>query len=158
MPRGIKRSGRGRKPSTKPGQPRKRGRRRAELAPQIEQEGKAQAGGHQTASSPQEKPHEQNGKSHTSPAASAQTPQDPALAEAERILVEKYPNCNIVAGSLRPGSAEGFKTKRVVTIHCARCNEPRVVCTSDLFHVRHCLSCSKADKKASSKSRKAAKP
>jgi hypothetical protein len=78
----------------------------------------------------------------------AQPVQSPGLAEAERKLMEKYPNVNVVVGSLRAGAAEGWGNKRVVTILCAACNRPRTVATSDVFHVRHCEECAGAAKKA----------
>src|SRR5262245_53341131 len=64
----------------------------------------------------------------------AQPPQSPGLAQAERALMELYPNVNIEVGSLRAGAAEGWGNKRLVTIRCAACNRPRTVATSDLFH------------------------
>jgi hypothetical protein len=80
--------------------------------------------------------------------------QDLALAEAEQALVAKYATVNILQGSLRPGSTEGFGTKRIVTILCASCNQPRVLATSDLHHCRHCHLCAKADKKAARRAKK----
>jgi hypothetical protein len=74
--------------------------------------------------------------------------QSPGLAQAERELMAKYPHVNIEIGSLRPGAAEGWGNKRIVTIRCAACNRPRTVATSDLFHVSHCEECAGAAKKA----------
>ena len=77
------------------------------------------------------------------------------LAAAEAELVRKYPNVAIKPGSLRPGAAEGWGNKRVVTIVCRVCQvNERVVATSDLFHVSTCPPCSKAAKKAARKAKK----
>jgi hypothetical protein len=78
----------------------------------------------------------------------AQPMQSPGLGQAERALMAKYPNVNVVVGSLRAGAAEGWGAKRVVTILCAACNRPRTVATSDLFHVSHCEECAGAARKA----------
>jgi hypothetical protein len=82
--------------------------------------------------------------------------QSPGLAQAERELMERYPTVNIEIGSLRPGAAEGWGNKRIVTIRCAACNRPRTVATSDLFHVSHCEECAKAAKKAGRRERREA--
>jgi hypothetical protein len=77
---------------------------------------------------------------------------DPTLVEAEQLLIEKYADVNIQVGSLRAaGERSEFPGKRTVEILCGSCNRPRVLATSDLFHVRHCQDCSKAAKKASKK-------
>ncbi len=79
-------------------------------------------------------------------------PHDPALAEAERQLAAKYPHVQVVPGSLRPGAAEGWGTKRIVDLTCVDCGTRRTVATSDVFHSNgRCLSCSKAAKKAARK-------
>jgi hypothetical protein len=80
------------------------------------------------------------------------------LAAAEAELGRKYPNANIKPRSLRLGAAEGFGSKRVVTIVCSACHvNERVVATSDLFHVSRCEACSKAAKKATRNAKKQAK-
>jgi hypothetical protein len=90
-----------------------------------------------------------------SPAAVPDPPgQDAAMAEAERLLVEKYGNTvNIVFGSLKAagGRPEFGLCKRTVIIRCAACNKERVLATSDLFHVAHCAECNKSAKKAARK-------
>ncbi len=83
--------------------------------------------------------------------------QDPKLAEAERELIAKYPLVDIVPGSLRHGSNEGWGNKRIVTIRCVTCNKERIVATSDLFHVYHCVACAKEVKKEARKAQKEAK-
>jgi hypothetical protein len=86
-------------------------------------------------------------------------PVQPAeLAAAEAELGRKYPHTTIKLGSLRPGAAEGFGSKRIVTIVCSACNvNERIVATSDLFHVSGCEDCSKAPKKAARKAKRQAK-
>jgi hypothetical protein len=74
-------------------------------------------------------------------------------------LVGKYPDVSIIAGSLRPGEAEGWGNKRVVTIVCRICNlNERTLATSDLFHVRQCEKCAREAKRASRKANKQSKP
>jgi hypothetical protein len=76
--------------------------------------------------------------------------QDPAIQEAERLLVEKYGNVvRIVPGSLRPaGGRPVFGRKRTVVIECSACNRERTLPTSDLFHCSRCLDCSGKARKA----------
>jgi hypothetical protein len=69
----------------------------------------------------------------------------------------KYPLVDIVPGSLRDGAAEGWGNKRIVTIRCVACNTERIVATSDLFHVYHCIPCAKRIKKEARKSQKESK-
>jgi hypothetical protein len=83
--------------------------------------------------------------------------QDPMLAEAEQELIAKYPLVDITPGSLRDGAAEGWGKKRIVTIRCVACNKERIVATSDLFHVYHCVACAKRIKKEARKSQGEAK-
>jgi hypothetical protein len=83
--------------------------------------------------------------------------QDPKLAEAEKELIARYPLVDVVPGSLRDGAAEGWGKKRIVTIRCVACNKERVVATSDLFHVYHCLTCAKRIRKEARKAQKEAK-
>jgi hypothetical protein len=81
-----------------------------------------------------------------------QTELIPALAEAERLLAEKYPHINIKPGSLQPaGGRPDFGNKRTVIILCSACNKERTLATSDLFHVSHCRDCARAAKKAAKK-------
>src|SRR5262249_10599445 len=78
--------------------------------------------------------------------------QGAALAEAERLLGEKYPHISIKPGSLQPaGGRPEFGNKRTVIILCSACNKERVLPTSDLFHVSHCQECARAAKKANHK-------
>jgi hypothetical protein len=65
----------------------------------------------------------------------------------EPALRAKYPH--VVEGTLGWDAGQG---KQVVEIACA-CGEVRRVATSDLFQVRSCAACAKAERKA----RKAAK-
>jgi hypothetical protein len=76
------------------------------------------------------------------------------LAAAESELGRKYPHAGLKQGSRRPGAAEGFGNKRVVTIVCSACQvNERVVATSDLFHVSRCEECSRVAKKAARKAK-----
>jgi hypothetical protein len=85
--------------------------------------------------------------------------QPPDLAAAEAELARKYPHVAIKPGSLRLGAAEGWGTKRIVTIVCTACQvNERLVATSDLFHVSTCPQCSKAAKKAARKAKQQSKP
>jgi hypothetical protein len=80
------------------------------------------------------------------------TGQDATLAEAERLLVEKYPHINIKPGSLQPaGRRPEFGNKRTLVILCSTCSKERVLATSDLFHVSHCRDCARAVKRAAKK-------
>jgi hypothetical protein len=85
------------------------------------------------------------------------SPNDPpvqssAFAEAERVLAAKYPHVKVVPGSLRPGAAEGWGSKRVLDLTCVDCGTKRTVATSDLFHSdSRCAACSKAAKRAGKK-------
>lgn len=69
---------------------------------------------------------------------------------SESDLVERYPNTNILAGSLR--FLEG-ENKQAVTIVCG-CGTEREVRTSDLFQVSTCAECKKAAKKAARATKK----
>jgi hypothetical protein len=80
--------------------------------------------------------------------------QEPSLAEAERELIAKYSRVNIVPGSLRHGGPEGWGDKRIVTITCMACTQKRIVATSDIFHVAHCVECAKQVKKEARKAKK----
>jgi hypothetical protein len=134
MPRGIKGSGKGRKPAGEPGQPRRPGRKPKEALPEVVQ------------------PAPDEGPALAAPDLPAQPPE---LAAAETELARKYPHVRIKPGSLRLGAAEGWGNKRVVTIVCSACRvNERVVATSDLFHVSTCPECSKAAKKAAGKAKK----
>jgi hypothetical protein len=83
--------------------------------------------------------------------------QGPAMQEAERQLVGKYPLVNIKPGSLRgAGERPDHPGKRTVVILCGRCNRERVLATSDLFAVRFCVSCAKIARKEARKAKKEA--
>jgi hypothetical protein len=167
MPRGIKGSGKSRKPAGEPGQPRRRGRKPKEPLPEAVQpaeptsplpaeeppttaELQAEPPASETPtaepSSVEEAPAESQADSQTVPV------QDPAMQQAERQLVAKYPLVNIKPGSLRgAGERPEHPGKRTVVLLCGRCSRERVLATSDLFHVRYCESCSKAERKAARK-------
>jgi hypothetical protein len=174
MPRGVKGSGKSRKPAGEQGQPRRRGRKPEELPPEAIQPAEptsplpsteeptsplpaevppttAELEAEPPASEPptagpfsgEEAPAESQADLQTVP------DQDPAMQEAERQLVAKYPLVNIKPGSLRgAGDRPEHPGKRTVVILCGRCNCERVLATSDLFHVRYCADCSKAERKA----------
>jgi hypothetical protein len=167
MPRGIKGSGKSRKPAGEPGPPRRRGRKAKELLPEAIQpaeptspppaeeppttaELQAEPPTSETPtaelSSVEEVPAESQADLQTVPV------QDPAMQKAERQLVAKYPLVNIQPGSLRgAGERSEHPGKRTVVILCGRCNRERVLATSDLFHVRYCESCAKVERKAARK-------
>ena len=166
MPRGIKGSGKSRKPATEPGQPRRRGRKPKGPLPEAVQPVESPAAEEQPAGLPatEELPTEETvaepapdeGPALPAPDLLAQ-PAELAAAEAE--LVRKYPHVGLKPGSLRPGAAEGWGNKRVVTIVCRVCQvNERVVATSDLFHVGRCEECARAAKKAARKAKKEGRP
>lgn len=70
------------------------------------------------------------------------TQEQPARSPGEQEICDRYPTHTIKPGSLlwadHPDNP--FRGKRVVTIICP-CGTERVLCTSDLHHVRHCKSC-----------------
>jgi hypothetical protein len=96
MPRGVKGSGKGRKPAPEPRQPRRRGRKPKELLPEAVPPAEPTSP-LPTAepSSGEEAPAETLADWQTVPV------QDPAMQEAERQLVAKYPLVNVKPGSLR---------------------------------------------------------
>src|SRR5262245_49853845 len=144
MPRGIKGLGKSRKPAGEPGQPRRRGRKPKEPLPEVVQPAEPVSPlPAEEPSSIEEAPAESLADLPTVPV------QDPALREAERQLIAKYPLVNIQPGSLRgAGARPEHPGKRTVVLLCGRCHRERVLATSDLFHVRYCESCSKAERKA----------
>src|SRR5262245_32056148 len=169
MPRGIKGSGKGRKPAGEPGPPRRRGRKPKEALPEVVQpvEPASELPPTEEPSSPlpaeeppttaelqAEPPTAEPSSVEEAPAESQADlqpvpVQDPAMQEAERQLIAKYPLVNIQPGSLRgAGERPEHPGKRTVVILCGRCSRERVLATSDLFHVRYCESCSKAERKA----------
>ena len=96
MPRGVKGSGKGRKPAPEPGQPRRRGRKPKELLPE------AVPPAEPTSPLPTAEPSSVEAAPAASLADLQTVPvQDPALQEAERQLVAKYPLVNVKPGSLR---------------------------------------------------------
>jgi len=167
MPRGIKGSGKGRKPAGEPGQPRRRSRKPKEPLPQtvlpaepasplpaeeplttaeLQAEPPASEPPTVGPSSVEEAPAESQADLQTVPV------QDPAMQEAERQLIAKYPLVNIQPGSLRgAGERPEHPGKRTVVLLCGRCSRERVLATSDLFHVRYCADCSKVERKAARK-------
>ena len=164
MPRGIKGSGKSRKPAT---EPRRRGRKPMVPFSEAVQPVELPAAEEQSATLPAtEKPAGPLPAEVPPPAgrlpAEVQVaglqplPVQPAeLVAAEAELGRKYPDAGIKPGSLRPGAAEGWGNKRVVTIVCRVCQvNERVVATSDLFHVGRCEECSRAAKKAARKAKK----
>lgn len=163
MPRGIKGSGKSRKPAGEPGPPRRRGRKPKEPQPEVVQPVELSPAEEQ----PGEMQDDESGVADELPAAEpavneepvppapAVPAQPPELAAAEAELVRKYPHVAIKPGSLRLGGAEGWGNKRIVTIICSACRvNDRVLATSDLFHVSMCPACSKSAKKAAPKTKK----
>jgi hypothetical protein len=169
MPRGIKGSGKSRKTTTEPGQPRRRGRKPKEPLPEAVQPAEpigplSAEEPPTTAELPAEPPAAESPTSEppaAEPSSEEEAPaesqadlqtvpvQDPAMQNAERQLVAKYPLVNIKPGSLRgAGERPEHPGKRTVVILCGRCSRERVLATSDLFHVRYCADCSKAERKA----------
>ena len=169
MPRGVKGSGKVRKPAGEPGQPRRRGRKPKEPLPEAVQPAEPISPPQPTKeptsplpadeppttaeleaepptagpSSVEEAPAETGADLQTVPV------QDPAVQQAERQLVAKYKLVYIEPGSLRgAGERPEYPGKRTVVLLCGRCNRERVLATSDLFHVRYCADCSKAERKA----------
>lgn len=66
------------------------------------------------------------------------------LAQAEAELIQKYPARKIQPGSLKPaGAVPEFPGRRTVVIACEQCGAARRVCTSDLFHVSKCTTCTR---------------
>jgi hypothetical protein len=192
MPRGIKGSGKSRKPAGEPGQPRRRGRKPREPLPEAvppaeptsplqsteEPTSPLQSTEEPTSPLPASEPPTTAELQAEPPAAESPTSepptaepscveeapaesqtdlqavpvQDPAMQKAERQLAAKYPLVNIRPGSLRgAGERPEHPGKRTVVILCGRCSSQRVLATSDLFHVRYCESCSKAERKAARK-------
>jgi hypothetical protein len=177
MPRGVKGSGKGRKPAGEPGQPRRRGRKPKELLPEAVQPAEPSSPlpptEEPTSPLPAEEPPTTAELPAEPPASEPPTAepssveealaesqadlqpvpvQDPTMQEAERQLVAKYPLVNIKPGSLRgAGERPEHPGKRTVVLLCGRCSRERVLATSDLFHVRYCESCSKAERKAARK-------
>jgi hypothetical protein len=157
MPRGIKGSGKSRKPATEPGPPRRRGRKPKGPPPEGVQPGELLDEESRVAEElPAAEPAPDEAPASPAPDLPAQ-PSELAAAEAE--LVRKYPHVRIRPGSLRLGAAEGWGNKRIVTIVCGACEvNERDVATSDLFHVSMCQQCSKTAKKAARKAKKEGRP
>jgi hypothetical protein len=161
MPRGIKGSGKSRKPAGEPGPPRRRGRKPKGSPPEILQPAEERPAEIRDEESQEELPAEPPAAEPTSeevpaPPAPDLPAQPPELAAAEAELARKYPNVAIKPGSLRPGAAEGWGNKRLVTLVCSACQvNERVVATSDLFHVAHCVACARGARKAAKKAKKA---
>jgi hypothetical protein len=160
-------SGKSRKPTEEPARPRRRGRKTKEPLPEVvqpvelpaveEQHTEMRAEESRTDELPAEplatEPAPEVGPAPPAPDFPAQSPE---LAAAEAELVRKV--AGIKPGSLRPGAAEGWGNKRVVTIVCSACRvNPRVVATSDLFHVNMCEECAKAAKTAARKAKSQSK-
>jgi hypothetical protein len=156
MPRGIKGSGKGRKPAGEPGRPRRRGRKRKEALPEVGQPVELPPAEEHPAEEAVAEPLAAEPTLDEGPAPPAPDllAQPPELAAAEAELARKYPHVRIKPGSLRVGGTEGWGNKRIITILCINCNAERTLATSDLFHVRHCQACAKADKKAARKVKK----
>ena len=68
-------------------------------------------------------------------AAATRTPEEQAICD-------RYPDHTIKPGSLLAAADPNnpYPGKRVVTLVCA-CGAERQLCTSDLFHVKHCVQC-----------------
>src|SRR5262245_20364530 len=174
MPRGIKGSGKSRKPAGEPGQPRRPGRKPKEALPEVvqpaEPASELQSTEEPAAGLPAEEPpttaelqaeppaseppSARPSSVEEAPAESQADLQpvpaaDPAMQEAERQLVARYSLVNVKPGSLRgAGERPEHPGKRTVVILCGRCSRERVLATSDLFHVRYCPDCSKVERKA----------
>jgi hypothetical protein len=164
MPRGVKGSGKSRKPTGEPGRPR-RGRKATESLPEAIQpvEPASELPAEQSATTaelPAEGPVAEPPAAEESPAESHAAPetalvQDPAMQEAERQLVARYPLVIIRPGSLRgAGERPEHPGKRTLVVCCARCGRERLLATSDLFNVRYCESCTKVARKDARKAKK----
>jgi hypothetical protein len=156
MPRGIKGSGKSRKPVSEPGPPRRRGRKPKETLPEVIQPVELPPDEEHPAEEAVSEPPTAGVAvdQQPSPPAPALPTLPPHLAAAEAELVRKYPHVRIKPGSLRLGAAEGWGNKRIVTIVCSSCKvNERVLATSDLFHVSMCEECAKAAKKAARKAK-----
>jgi hypothetical protein len=171
MPRGIKGSGKSRKPGGEPVPLRRRGRKPMVPFSDAVQPVESPAAEDQPAGLPATEepagplPGEVPPPARELPdevqvlGVQALRAQPPELAAAETELARKYPHIRIKPGSLRLGAAEGFGNKRIVTIVCGACQvNERVVATSDLFHVSRCEECSQAAKKAARNAKKQSRP
>jgi hypothetical protein len=162
VPRGVKGSGKGRKPAPEPGQPRRRGRKPKEALPEVvqpvESASELPPSGEPARGWPAEEerateefPAEEAVAEPTPSAAApleealveeALPAQSPELAAAEAELVRKYPTHRFKPGSLLPsGATATFGAKRSIVILCRDCGAERRLATSDIFHVRQCLPC-----------------
>jgi hypothetical protein len=142
MPRGIKGSGKSRKPAGEPGQPRRRGRKPKEPLPEVVQ--------------PAESPPAEEPAAELPATQEPAAGQSPELADAERELVAKYPGQRFVRGSLTAaGAFPEFGSKRTILIECVDCGAERRVATSDAFHVKRCSKCKKEQIKADRKAKRA---
>lgn len=76
-------------------------------------------------------------------------PAQPALTDAERTIADKY-GIEVKAGSLR---YDEQLQKKVLTMYCVVCHNPRQIATQDAFQVKTCggASCKKAHKKSEGK-------
>jgi hypothetical protein len=142
MPRGVRGSGKSRKPAVERARPRRRGRK-------VEEHPFRAIQAHEESRLPQV---DASINVEEQASSARDSTQDPGLQAAERQLIEKYSLVNIKVGSLRgAGGRPAHPGKRTVIILCGRCNRERVLATSDLFHVRFCPACTKIvrkDKKA----------
>jgi hypothetical protein len=85
-------------------------------------------------------------KAKTAPAKKA----EPDRIALEKELIAKYPDANIIPGSLLlAGDSMGSPTKRTVAIKCCICSDgTRRIATSDVFQTRTCSDqCRKLAKK-----------
>jgi hypothetical protein len=154
MPRGIKGSGKGRKPAGEPGPPRRRGRKPKKLPPEAVQPVESASAeslpvAPPTAEEPPTIEPATNDAPHAMPSLPAQAPE---LAAIEAELARKYPQQRIKRGSLLPsGATAEFGKKRSVVILCRDCGAERKVATSDLFQVSKCRGCTATAKRTAKK-------
>lgn len=154
MPRGIKGSGKGRKPAGEPGQPRRRGRKPKNLPSESVQPVKPDPIESPAVALPaEETPTIEPATNDTPPPAMSFLPtQAPELAAVEAELVRRYPQQKIKRGSLLPsGATAEFGKKRSVVILCRDCGAERRIATSDLFQVSRCRGCTATAKRAAKK-------
>jgi hypothetical protein len=146
MPRGIKGSGKGRKPAGEPEQPRRRGRKPKQplpapielpfVAPPVEEPTDAEPAEDSPARKASvklssERPAPKVNPLQAMPARSAQVLE---LAAVEADLARKYPQQKIKPGSLLPsGATTEFGKKRSIVILCQDCSAERPIVISSLM-------------------------
>jgi len=153
MPRGVKGSGKGRKPATEPGRPRRRGRKPNGPLPEVVPPVEPASTLPPTEEPVRGRPTEEERAAEGSPAEEALPAQPPELAAAEAELVRKYPAHRFKRGSLlASGATAELGAKRSVVILCRDCGAERRIATSDVFHTSRCLACTARARKEARRS------